>query len=135
MWGIEDYEMLYMYRERNGEEAMQNLIKKVSANVANYLSMPKFNRKAYSSTLTDEDIFAQVRIELGNALDTEPEPQVRKLGDVDGDDSVNALDVVALKRAIVGVFGENVTREACDIDNDNGINARDVVMLKEIIAS
>ncbi|MBR6917792.1 MAG: DUF4091 domain-containing protein [Clostridia bacterium] len=67
--GIEDYEMLYMYREGYGEAAMQDFITKVSNNVVSYLSMPGFDRSEYSNTMTDEDVFAAVRIELGNAVE------------------------------------------------------------------
>ena len=67
--GIEDYEMLYKYKNLYGESAMNTLIKKVSTDVTCYLSMPAFNRSAYSSSMTNEDIFASVRIELGNAVE------------------------------------------------------------------
>ncbi len=66
--GIEDYEMLYQYREINGEAAAQNFIKKVSNNVVDYLSMPSFNVSSYGD-MTSDDIFASVRIELGNAVE------------------------------------------------------------------
>ena len=68
--GIEDYEMLYMYRELYGEAAMQNVISQVSSNVACYVSMPGFNRSSYPSTMTSEDIFASVRVALGAAVDS-----------------------------------------------------------------
>lgn len=68
--GIEDYEMLYMYRERFGEEAMQDFITKVSDNVCCYISMPGFDRSEWSADLSDEDVFAAVRIELGNAVES-----------------------------------------------------------------
>ncbi len=67
--GIEDYEMLNLYRSIYGEDKMQDLISKVSNNVANYLSLPLFDRSGYSESMTDDDIFAAVRIELGNAVE------------------------------------------------------------------
>ena len=67
--GIEDYEMLNMYRNYYGEEAMQAVISQVSDNVTCYLSLPGFDRSAWDSDMTSEDIFAQVRINLGNALE------------------------------------------------------------------
>lgn len=73
--GIEDYEMLYQYREAYGEAAMNTLISKVSSNVANYLSMPAFNRSAYPSSMTNEDVFAAVRRELGDAVEAAPAQQ------------------------------------------------------------
>ena len=48
---------------------MNTLINKVSTNVAKYLSMPGFNRSAYPSSMTDEDVFAAVRKELGDAVE------------------------------------------------------------------
>ncbi len=73
--GVEDYEMLYQYREAYGETAMQTLISKVSSNVVNYLSMPAFNRSSYPSSMTNEDVFASVRIELGNAVEAAAQTQ------------------------------------------------------------
>ncbi len=67
--GIEDYEMLYLYGEKYGEAAKDALIGKVSNNVVDYLSMPSFDRSDYSASMTDEDIFAAVRIELGDAVE------------------------------------------------------------------
>ena len=67
--GIEDYEMLYMYRELFGEKAMQNYISRVSDNVVSYLTMPTFDRSEWDASMTNEDIFAQVRIKLGNILE------------------------------------------------------------------
>ena len=67
--GIEDYEMLNMYRNYYGEEAMQAVISQVSDNVTCYLSLPGFDRSAWDSDMTSEDIFSQVRINLGNALE------------------------------------------------------------------
>ena len=67
--------MLYQYREAYGEAAMNTLISKVSSNVANYLSMPAFNRSAYPSSMTNEDVFAAVRRELGDAVEAAPAQQ------------------------------------------------------------
>ncbi|MBR0302891.1 MAG: DUF4091 domain-containing protein [Clostridia bacterium] len=68
--GVEEYEMLYKYGEIYGEEAMQELISKVSANVVDYLSMPGFERSAeFTPDMSDEDVFAAVRIQLGNAVE------------------------------------------------------------------
>lgn len=67
--GIEDYEMLNLYRQYYGEDAMQKMISKVSANVVDYLSLPGFDRSGWDKSLTDEDIFALVRIEVGNAVE------------------------------------------------------------------
>lgn len=67
--GIEDYEMLRLYRQYYGEEKMQDMISKVSSNVVCYLSLPGFNRSGWNKNLTDEDIFALIRIEVGNAVE------------------------------------------------------------------
>ncbi|MBQ7714998.1 MAG: DUF4091 domain-containing protein, partial [Clostridia bacterium] len=67
--GIEDYEMLYMYRDAYGQAAMDQVISQVSTNVVNYLSLPGFNRSGWSNSMTSEDIFAEVRKNLGNAVE------------------------------------------------------------------
>ncbi|MBQ7714999.1 MAG: DUF4091 domain-containing protein, partial [Clostridia bacterium] len=67
--GIEDYEMLYMYRDAYGQAAMDQVISQVSENSANYLSLPGFNRSGWSNSMTSEDIFAEVRKNLGNAVE------------------------------------------------------------------
>ncbi len=135
--GIEDYEMLYQYREIYGEEAMQNFIKKVSNNVVDYLSMPSFSTAAYSSSMTDEDIFAAVRIELGNAIEnpkTEPKPEFAP-GDVNCDTHITAHDLADLKCALVGHYGEGVTFESCDVNRDGSVNSHDVEAIKHIFVS
>lgn len=56
-------------------------------------------------------------------------------GDVNGDGSVTAYDLVLLKTALAGGFGDGATYESCDIDGDLSITARDVEALKTILAS
>jgi len=68
--GIEDYEMLNLYRQYYGEEAMQDVISQVSDNVVCYLSLPGFKRDSkWASSMTDEDVFEQVRRNLGAAVE------------------------------------------------------------------
>ncbi len=68
--GIEDYEMLNLYRQYYGEEAMQDVISQVSDNVVCYLSLPGFKRGSeWASSMTDEDVFEQVRRNLGAAVE------------------------------------------------------------------
>lgn len=68
--GIEDYEMLNLYRGFYGEKEMQKVISQVSNNVVDYLSMPSFNRGSqWASTMTDEDVFEQIRRNLGAAVE------------------------------------------------------------------
>ena len=127
--GVEDYEMLAMYREAYGEEAMQKLISKVSEDVVSYLSAPTFDRSAFSEVLSDDDIFAQVRIELGNALENRAEETVE--GDVDGDGKLTAKDISALNNILAGFRDETAT---ADVNGDGKITSRDISALRNIIA-
>ncbi len=51
------------------------------------------------------------------------------VGDVDGDEEVNAKDYMMLKRAVLGTYTLNKSA-AADIDGDGNVNAKDYMMLK-----
>ena len=67
--GIEEYEMLAMLEKLCGSKASDAIVGSVSNNVIDYLSMPSFNRSAFASELDDYDVMANVRIQLGNAIE------------------------------------------------------------------
>ena len=56
-------------------------------------------------------------------------------GDCDGDLSLTAGDVAALKEYLGGGSSDDVIAENCDVDNDGSVVAVDVALLKEILAS
>jgi len=67
--GIEEYQMLTMLEELEGNAAADAIVNAVSDNVAQYLSLPGFDRSAFDSSLDDYDVMAMQRIELGNQLE------------------------------------------------------------------
>ena len=132
--GIEEYEMLYMYREAFGETAMQDFIKKVSNNVVDYLSMPSFSATGYSASMTDEDVFAAVRIELGNAVEeAKGEPEVI-IGDVNDDGLITLSDLAALKKFLAGVSGAEANVANSDVSGDGLVTIADIGAIKKLLA-
>ncbi|MBR4933696.1 MAG: DUF4091 domain-containing protein, partial [Clostridia bacterium] len=67
--GIEEYQMLTMMEDYLGETAAKEVVGKISTNIARYLSLPKFNRSAYPSSMDEYDIMALVRKDMGNTLE------------------------------------------------------------------
>lgn len=67
--GVEEYQMLTMLEDLKGEVAAKEVVGRVSKSVVNYLSLPKFSTSAWSSSMDDYDIMAQVRKDLGNAVE------------------------------------------------------------------
>ena len=132
--GIEDYEMLYMYREAYGETAMQNFIAKVSNNVVDYLSMPSFNATGYSASMTDEDVFAAVRIELGNAVEEAKSAAEVIIGDVNDDGLITLSDLAALKKFLAGVAGAEANVANSDVSGDGLVTIADIGAIKKLLA-
>lgn len=54
-------------------------------------------------------------------------------GDVNGDGTINARDVVFVRRYITGGYNVSITPAAADVNADGRINARDVVMIRRYI--
>ncbi|MBQ7836775.1 MAG: DUF4091 domain-containing protein [Clostridia bacterium] len=67
--GIEEYQMFKMLEEQRGNKASYSIIDTVFVNMANYLSLPSFNRSGLDSTVDDYTIMAETRIRLGNELE------------------------------------------------------------------
>ncbi len=135
--GIEDYEMLNLYRQYFGEEKMQKMISKVSKDIVCYLSLPGFDRSSWDSELTSEDIFAKVRIELGNAIEkqvSEGPVDTNLYGDVNGDGKINTVDLRCLKAAIAAVDGVSINETLADIDRDGDVTVQDLLELQKILA-
>jgi len=66
---VEEYEMLCMLEEYKGEKAAKDTVARVSSNVVNYLSLPGFNAGAWTGDVDEYDIMAQVRKDLGFAVE------------------------------------------------------------------
>ena len=67
--GVEEYQMLTMIEDYLGEKAAKDIVARVSANVVNYLSMPDFSTSQWDAEMSEYDIMAQVRIDMGNTLE------------------------------------------------------------------
>lgn len=137
--GVEDYEMLEMYRDAFGEEAMQNLISKVSDNVACYLSLPLFDRSSFDSTMTNDDIFAAVRIELGNAVEKGAGTCTEHVWDEGVVTKEATFDEEGEKLYTCTVCGETKTEVIKkfvkgDVNGDGKINLSDVLTLRKALA-
>ncbi|MBQ4066358.1 MAG: DUF4091 domain-containing protein [Clostridia bacterium] len=62
---VEEYEMLTMLESYKGEKAAKDTVARVSTNIVRYLSLPGFDRSAWSSSMDEYDIMAEVRKDLG----------------------------------------------------------------------
>ena len=141
--GIEDYEMLYMYRDAYGEAAMDTLIGKVSTSVIKYLSMPGFNRSAYPSSMTNEDVFAAVRKELGDALESVPSEHPHEHtwdnGVVTTEPTYKTQGVRTYTCTVCGdTYTESVPvipPMIGDVNGDRVLNVKDIQLLKKFVAS
>ncbi|MBE6587499.1 MAG: DUF4091 domain-containing protein [Ruminococcaceae bacterium] len=67
--GVEEYEMLTMLEEYKGEKAAKDTVARVSTNIVNYLSLPAFSTAGWDSSMTCDDIMAEVRKDLGFAVE------------------------------------------------------------------
>ncbi len=136
--GIEDYEMLYLYGEKYGEAAKDAFIERVSNNVVDYLSMPSFDRSDYDASMTDEDIFAAIRIELGNAIET-PHEHTWDAGVVtvaptyktEGVMTYTCTECGETKTEAIPVLDSLPG----DVNGDGIANMKDIQLLKKFVAS
>ncbi|MBR6650286.1 MAG: DUF4091 domain-containing protein, partial [Clostridia bacterium] len=67
--GIEEYQMLTMLEKLCGNKASDAIVDSVFNSVVDYISLPCFDRSAFSNELDDYDVMAMTRIELGNQLE------------------------------------------------------------------
>ena len=67
--GIEDYQMMYMLEQYAGNVKAKSYVNSVCNNVVEYLSLPNYDRSAHDPSLSDSDVMALTRIELGNAVE------------------------------------------------------------------
>ncbi|MBR4071936.1 MAG: DUF4091 domain-containing protein, partial [Clostridia bacterium] len=67
--GVEDYQMFTMLEDLKGNAASDAIVGSVSKNVANYISLPHFDRSALDPTMDDYDVMAMARVDLGNAVE------------------------------------------------------------------
>ncbi len=67
--GIEEYQMLTMIEDYLGEAAAKEIVGRVSNNVVDYLSLPKFSTSQWASSMDEYDIMASVRVDMGNILE------------------------------------------------------------------
>ena len=70
---------------------------------------------------------------VGFRLAADPK-SVGTRGDVNSDGAINAKDVTALRRAIVGGYGVTVDMEVADVNKDGTVNAKDVTYLRRALA-
>ena len=68
-----------------------------------------------------------------NASAAEP-GVVETVGDINGDNEINAKDVTMLRRYLAQGWGVTVNEEDADINGDNEVNAKDVTMLRRYLA-
>ena len=61
------------------------------------------------------------------------EANARKAGDANGDDYINASDIVEVVNAIMGTPSEKFIPEAADVNGDGYLNAADIVEIVNII--
>lgn len=55
-------------------------------------------------------------------------------GDVNGDGAVSTLDIILLRRHIVGGYGAEINTAAADVDDDGRQTVRDVIRLRQYLA-
>ena len=72
---------------------------------------------------------------MAAATDTTVRADSPSTGDVNGDGAINARDVTALMRFIVGFPDTGIDRESADLNKDGRINSRDVIALMKSIIS
>lgn len=56
-----------------------------------------------------------------------------KKGDIDGNEVLNAKDLVAMKRGILSSFADKAAEKAADINEDNSVSIADAVLLSEFL--
>ena len=56
------------------------------------------------------------------------------LGDVNGDNVINAKDITLLRRYISGDYGVTVENNVADVNRDKAINAKDITLLRRYIS-
>ncbi len=137
--GIEDYEMLNLYRELYSEDKMQALISKISNNVADYLSLPLFDRSGYSDSLTDDDIFAAVRIELGNAVEKGTGGCTEHSWDngvITTEPTTTATGVKTFTCTVCGETKEEAVAKIKlgDVNGDGRVRANDALLVRRYLA-
>lgn len=55
-------------------------------------------------------------------------------GDVDGDNEINARDIVLLRRYITGGYNAIINEYAADVNDDGKINTTDIILIRRYIA-
>jgi len=91
--GVEEYQMLTMLEELKGDAAADAIVDSVSNNVAEYLSLPGYDRSHFDASLDDYDVMAMKRIQLGNQL----EAATREKCDHTYDEGVVTTEATCLK--------------------------------------
>ncbi len=66
---VEEYQMLSMLGDLKGKDRAKEIVSQVSTNVVRYLSLSGFDRSAWSSSMSDDDIMETVRRSLGAELE------------------------------------------------------------------
>lgn len=72
--------------------------------------------------------------ELGNRLSKIFKASaVKKAGDVNGDDKVDATDIMEVVNYIMGKSSTNFSKQSADVNKDNIINIADIIQITDII--
>ena len=83
--------------------------------------------------ITAESVIVKFEGESKTELPSENPPHMR-LGDVNDDNAVNAKDVVALMKHLVGKTPKDFNKHSADVHNDGVLNAKDVTdLMKGIV--
>lgn len=55
-------------------------------------------------------------------------------GDLNGDELVNAVDIILMRRYVAGGYDVSINEDAADVNDDTNINAIDIILLRRYVA-
>lgn len=84
-------------------------------------------------TITEELSFAEYKnATQGGVLELDVNPLV--LGDLNGDGTISALDLLQMRKALVGIPGSELIPAAADLNQNTTIDILDLVRLRKLLA-
>lgn len=120
-----------------GLSSISKEIKPVTADMLSFKLVPG---KGYSipkkgSTTANADDHLTVTIVNGNAMELEYRVLSERSGDANGDEELNAADLVTLEKWLLGMPDAELKNwKACDLSNDNVVDAFDLCLMRQAIA-
>ncbi len=115
--GVEDYQMLYMIEELCGEGAGDEFIDLMTTGVVSYS--------------TDDSEYYNARVMLGNAVEEALNSNKVEKGDIDGNGSINSVDLFKMNLFVKQIVAPAETEAAAaDIDANDKVNSVDMFYLK-----